>query len=152
MTASTTIYSVLPQYFGNGTVDWDGPSDTLMMALVSSSYVPSQTSHAQWADVSANEIANGNGYVTGGTSCAGTVTRSGATTTFNLADAVWIASGGNIPAFRYVVLYDAITRNGVTNPLCFYGLGDITPADIPQTLNGATLRIKINTAGIFTSP
>lgn len=133
-------------------MDWDGPSDTLMMALVSSTYVPNQTSHVQWADVSANEIANGNGYITGGTTVVGSVTRSGALTTFGLTDAVWIASGGNIPNFRYVVVYDSITRNGVINPLCFYGLGDITPADIPQTLNGATLRIKINTAGIFTSP
>lgn len=150
MTASTTLYSQIATDFGMATVDW--VADSLQMALVSSTYVPSQTSHTVWADVSANEIAAGNGYTAGGTTVVGTVTRVGATTTFGLTDAVWIASGGNIPNFRYVVAYAAITRDGLTNPLLFYGLADVTPADIPATLNGATLRIKINTAGIFTSP
>jgi hypothetical protein len=150
MTASTTIYSCAPQYFGNGTLDWD--TDTLKMMLVSSSYTPSQTGHVALADVSAFEIANGNGYVTGGTTCAATVVRVGGTTTFNLADAVWVASGGPIPAWRYAIVYGSVTRNGVVSPLAVYGLGDITPADIPATADGATLRARINSNGLFTTP
>lgn len=150
MTASTTIYSCAAQFFGNGTADWD--SDPIMVALLASSYTFSQTTHTQFADVSSTEIPAGFGYAAGGTSCVATVTRVGAVTTFNLADAVFIATGGNLPSFRYAVGYAAVTRNGVTNPLIFEGLCDITPADIPSTLNGATLRIRINTAGIFTSP
>ena len=96
MTASTTVYSCTPQYFGDGTVDLD--NDSIMVMLVTSNYAFSQTSHSVLADVSAFEIANGNGYVTGGTTCAATVTRVGALTTFGLADAVWIATAGNIPS------------------------------------------------------
>ena len=150
MTASTTVYSCAPQFFGDGTMDWN--SDQINVMLVQSTYVFNQTSHAQLSDVSAFEVANGNGYVTGGTTCAGTVSRAGALSTFGLADAVWIATGGSIPTFRGIVGYANVTRNGVTGPLAFYGLADITPADIPATANGATLRIRINTAGIFTSP
>jgi hypothetical protein len=150
MTASTTVYSCAPQFFGNGTLDWD--SDPINVLLLSSSYTFNQTSHAQLSDVSGSEIANGNGYLTGGTTCAATVTRAGGITTFTLADAVWVATGGSIPNFRSIVGYGNLTRNGVTGPLAFYGLADITPADIPATANGATLRIRINTAGIFTSP
>ena len=39
------------------------------VALVSSGYTPntdSSTGHSLWSDVSANEIANGFGYITGG--------------------------------------------------------------------------------------
>jgi hypothetical protein len=123
-----------------------------MMLLVTSNYSFNQTTHTQLSDVSAFEIAAGNGYSAGGITCVGTVTRVGALTTFGLTDAVWVATGGNIPNFRGVVGYSNVTRNAVVGPLIFYGLADITPADIPATLNGATLRIKINTAGIFTSP
>lgn len=150
MTASTTIYSCLPQYFGAGTVDWD--TDTLKMSLVTSNYSFNQTSHTQYSDVSAFEISTTGGYVTGGTTCVGTVTRAGAITTFDIDDAVWIATGGNIDPFRGVIGYMSGTKNGVVNPLMFYGLADITPADIPATLSGATLRIRVNTAGLFTSP
>jgi len=45
---------------------------TVKVALVSSAYTPdaANTGHDEWADVSANEIANGNGYTTGGATLA----------------------------------------------------------------------------------
>jgi hypothetical protein len=104
------------------------------------------------SDVSANEIAAGFGYTAGGVACTATIARVGATTTFSLTDGLWTASGGSIPVWRYAVIYASVTRNGVTNPLVSYILGDTTPADIPATVNGATLRVRINTSGLFTSP
>ncbi len=150
MTASTTIYSCTAEHFGKGTLDWD--TDQLMMMLVSSSYTFSQTSHSMVSTAAAFEIAAGFGYTAGGTTCAATVVRVGGTTTYNLADGVWVASGGPIPAFRGVVVYGNVTRNGVTGPLAMYGLADITPAAIPATADGATLRIRVNPSGLFTSP
>lgn len=48
----------------------DQPSDlegvTVKLALVTSSYTPDRDTHDFWDDVSANEVANGNGYSTGG--------------------------------------------------------------------------------------
>lgn len=53
------------------------------------------------------EIANGNGYTTGGT--AATVSASAQTTgtyKLTLADVIFTASGGAIANFRYAVLYN----------------------------------------------
>lgn len=89
-----------------------------------------------------NEVANGNGYTTGGN--AVTMTRSGTTTvTFDTTDpAVWTASGGSIVA-RFAVLYEV-----AGNVLC-YCLLDSTPADVTVTA-GNTLTLTINASGVFT--
>jgi hypothetical protein len=89
-----------------------------------------------------NEVANANGYTTGGNSV--TLSRSGTTTvTFDATDpAVWTASGGSIVA-RYAVLYEV---SG--NVLC-YCLLDDTPADVTVTA-GNTLTLTINASGLFT--
>lgn len=89
-----------------------------------------------------NEVANGNGYTTGGN--AVTLSRSGTTTvTFDTTDpAVWTASGAGFSA-RYAVLYEV-----AGNVLC-YCLLDSTPADVTITA-GNTLTITINASGVFT--
>jgi len=54
------------------------------------------------------QVANGNGYATGGISC-GTVTGAQASGTFKFTlgtDPVWTAAGGTIGPFRYAVLYN----------------------------------------------
>lgn len=127
---------------------------TLKMALVASTWTPDATvtGNGAYSDVSANEIANGNGYTTGGaslTSLASTAISGG----YKLAsaDVTWTASGGNIPAWRYGVLYASGTFNGKTNPLVGYFLGDTTPADIPATTSGNTLTISCPANGWFTA-
>lgn len=89
-----------------------------------------------------NEVANGNGYTTGGNSV--TLSRSGTSTvTFDTTDpAVWTASGAGFSA-RYAVLYEV---GG--NVLC-YCLLDSTPADVTITA-GNTLTLTINASGVFT--
>lgn len=88
-----------------------------------------------------NEVANANGYTTGGE--ATTLSRSGTTTvTFDATDVVWTASGGSITA-RFAVLYEV---GG--NVLC-YCLLDSAPADVTAT-NGNTLSVNINASGVFT--
>jgi hypothetical protein len=46
----------------NKEIDWD--SDTIKVALLSSSYTPNQDTHDYFDDVSANEVT-GTGYTTG---------------------------------------------------------------------------------------
>ena len=89
-----------------------------------------------------NEVANGNGYTTGGN--AVTLSRSGTSTvTFDTTDpAVWTASGAGITA-RYAVLYEV---GG--NVLC-YALLESPAADVTVTA-GNTLTLTINASGIFT--
>lgn len=126
---------------------------TVKLALVSSSYTPntdSSTGHSLWSDASGNEIANGNGYTTGGvslSSLAATAISGGFK--FSSANPSWTASGGNIPAHRYYVMYVSGTLWGMTNPLIGYFLGDSAPADIAATTSGNTLTVTCPSGGWF---
>ena len=126
-------------------------SANLRMALVSSAYTPSagETGHSLWSEVSANEIANGNGYTTGGVALTGVATAITNGAKLSSGNAAWTASGGSIPAFRYAVLYYLGTLWGMTNPLVGYILCDNTPADIPATTTGNTLTITCPAGGWF---
>lgn len=87
----------------NGTIDMD--SDSFRMALVTSSYSPNQTSHDTWSDVSANEVANGNGYATHGQALTPNVTRSGLAVTIDADDQSWANS--TITAKYAVIVRDS---------------------------------------------
>ena len=101
------------------------------------------------ADLS-GEIANGNGYTTGGEALTGvTLTQTAGVVTFDADPIVWTASGGPIPAWRYGYFYYLGTLNFKVNPLLGHFLGDNTPADIPATTNGNTLTVTPNAAGII---
>lgn len=122
------------------------------LALVTSAYVPDATvaGHSLWADISANEIATGQGYTVGGV----TLTTPVATAItggfkFSSGAAVWTASGTGIPAHRYYVLYMLATLWGRVNPVIGYFVGDATPADIPLTTAGNTLTITPAAGGWF---
>jgi hypothetical protein len=125
---------------------------TVKVALVTSSYTPNAANngHSLWSDASSNEIANGNGYNTGGVT-PGSLTTSLVTNghNFDSADPSWTASGGNIPAWRYAVMYVSGSLWGKTNPLIGYFLGDNTPADVPATTSGNPLTITVPAAGWF---
>lgn len=125
---------------------------TVKVALVSSSYTPNAANNGNsvWADVSANEIANGNGYTTGGYTLT-TDTTSLVTNGHNYdsEDPSWTASGGSIPAWRYAVMYASGSLWGKTSPLIGYFLGDTTPADVPATTDTNPLTITVNAAGWF---
>ncbi len=125
---------------------------TLKLALVTSAYTPSagETGHSLWSEVSANEIAAGNGYTAGGITLS-SVAKTAITNGWKLSSAnpVWTASGGNIPAHRYYVLYVSGTLWGLTNPLVGYFVGDTTPADIPATTAPNTLTVTVPAGGWF---
>lgn len=85
----------------NGTFDIDSDSFKVALFLSTSNIGPSSTTFAGVT----NQVANGNGYTTGGQ--AVTLTLSGTTTVevrFN-SNPTWTASGGDITA-RWAVLYE----------------------------------------------
>lgn len=119
--------------------DFDIDSDTFKIALFqsTSNIGAASTTYAGLT----NEVANANGYTTGG--LATTMTLSGTTTvTADTSDVVWTASGGSITG-RFAVLYE------VSGKVLAYCLLDSTPADVTAT-TGNTLTITINAAGVFT--
>ena len=116
-------------YLLNGTFDID--SDTYKMALFQSTSNIGAAS-TTYAGVT-NEVAQANGYTTGGTSV--TLSLSGTTTvTVGITDASWTASGCSITA-RFAVVYEV---SG--NVLCYCTL-DSAPADVTVAA-GNTLTIS----------
>jgi len=97
-------------------VDWVG--DTIKVALATSSFTPNQDTQDFYDDLT-NEVANGNGYTTGGATLGTkSVTFDGATNTVALKAATtsWTASTFTC---RYAVIYKD-TGTPSTSPLLGY--------------------------------
>jgi len=139
MATSITAYDTFWKLALTGGMDLD--TDTLKVALVTSSYTP-DTAHEEWADVSTYEVASGDGYTTGGITLASPVVTNDH---IDYADPVWTAL---TKTFRYAVIYKSGSGGGLTNPLVAYLLLDTTPADIVS--NGSNYMIQWNsTDGLF---
>jgi hypothetical protein len=125
---------------------------TVKMLLTTSTYAPttSETGHTVLADIT-NELANANGYTTGGATLATpTITAVSGGFKFSTGNASWTASGAGIPAWRFGVLYVSGTLWALTSPLLAYFTGDSAPADVPLTASGNTLQITCPAGGWFT--
>ena len=94
------------------------------------------------------EIANGNGYTTGGQSVANAGTRVSGVVTVQGTQVVWTSSGAGMAQFRYVILYND-TPTSPADPLISswdYGSGLTLGVD-------ETFTVKFNNASpgdIFT--
>jgi hypothetical protein len=121
-------------------------TDTIKMALFQSTSNCGNAALAttQYATLT-GEVAQANGYLTGGVACAATWFDAAGTETFDVADAQWTAAGGPITA-RYAVLYDDSEAN---KRLIAYCLLDSAPADVTAA-DGQTLTIQISINGVFT--
>jgi hypothetical protein len=131
MAVSATLYDKAWRLLNTGGIDLD--TDTIKIALVTSAYTPS-TAHDEWADVSANEVASGAGYTTGGITLA---TPAVTNTTVGFADPTWTSL---TKTFRYAVVYKSGSGGGLTNPLLFYLLLDTTPADVVSSGSNYTIQ------------
>lgn len=98
-------------------VDW--VTDTIKATLHTSTFTPNQDTH-DFADDLTNELANGNGYTTGGVTLGtrSTVYDSGSNTTRMIAaSAQWTFSA--LKTFRYAVIWKD-TGAAATSPLLGY--------------------------------
>ncbi len=144
--AALVFYNEFKKYIADGTFDLDG--NTIKAMLLTSSYTPSVANDDIKADIVANEVANGNGYTTGGVTVAATWVRSSGTVTFDVADPAWTGSSSGFVA-RYLVFYASGTLNGHTDPLIGYVVLDSAPADVSFAA-GNTVTVQINASGLFT--
>jgi hypothetical protein len=126
-------------------IDWS--SDTIKAALFTSAYTPAQDTDELYSGISANEVANGNGYTTGGNTCTSidpAYTAGTNTGKFDAADpTVWTASGAGF-SFRYVVIYDATSD-------VLIGYLDYGSTVTMSGANADTFTLTFDAAGVFTT-
>lgn len=105
---------------GNG-VDFD--SDTLKIALLTTSYTPDMDNHTFYSEVSTYELAAGDGYTTGGQALS-TPAVAGVTA-LDLAKATYSNltwTFASAKTFRYLILYKF---TGVNSTSLLVGLIDV---------------------------
>lgn len=137
------VYNLAKESIGDSTIDLDG--HTFKMALFTSSSNANTLTNNLLGDLS-NQVANGNGYTTGGITLTNvTWNNSSGTVTFDCDNVQWVASGSGITA-RYAVIYD---DTAASDPLLCVCLLDTAPADVTATAGNA-LNITINASGVFT--
>jgi hypothetical protein len=93
-----------------------------------------------------NQVAAGNGYVTGGQGLAGEVWTAGASAgqiKFDADDPIWTATGGTIPNIKAAVLY----MSGTNHVL---GYASLTSSQFTLAM-GNTLTLQMHSSGIFTA-
>lgn len=120
------------------------------LSLHTSGYVPSAgpAGHALASQLT-NEISGG-GYPVGGmTLDTPTKTALANGFKFSSGNAEQVATGENIPAWRYGVLRVEGTVAGKLNPVIGYFLGDNAPADVPETTVGNPLTVACPANGWF---
>jgi hypothetical protein len=143
------MYADAKKYLADGTFDLDDTTNWKMALFQSTSNCETLTTGTDVYGDLTNEVANGNGYTTGGVAITGvTWAESSGTITFDCDNAVWTASGGSIVA-RFAVIYKNATVNSIVKPLLCVCLLDTTPANVTAT-DGNTLTIAINASGVFT--
>lgn len=107
--ATFTLFDQFIFSLGGSDIDLD--SNTFKAVLTNSA--PTADTDDELADIT--QIANGNGYTTGGVTLASvTWAETGAGTgiwQWSAADFSWTASGGTFGPFRYIVVYDDTSAN-----------------------------------------
>jgi hypothetical protein len=141
-TGTLIVYDSYKRDLQNGTIDVD--TDTFIMGLSTSTYVPDRSAHETVANIT-NEVV-GNGYARQTLTGVALTEPVAGTWRFDSNDAVFTAAGGSIVA-RYWWLFDD-TPTAPADPLAFYGLLDNTPADVTTT-DTNTLTVQVNASGYY---
>lgn len=100
----------------SGNIDFD--ANTLKVALVTSSYTPNIDTHHYYSDLT-NEVANGNGYTTGGATLASVTVTEDDTNDRAYLDAADLTWSTSTITARGAVLYKD-TGVTTTSPLIAY--------------------------------
>jgi len=139
-TGTLNVFDSYGRELHNKNVDID--SDTFIVGLTTSTWVPNKATHEALADVT-NEVS-GSGYARQ-TLASVTLTEPVAGTwRFDSADPVFTATGGSIVARFWFMFND--TATAPLDMLTFYGLLDNTPADVTTT-DTNTLTLQVNASG-----
>lgn len=139
MPVTISLYNHTAKLFADGS---NAAADTYKVRLMSAATF--NATHTTLAATSGTEVANGNGYTTGGATLAGVTVATTTTNdaTFDANDVTWSASGGSISAVA-AILYNSTDTN--SPPLAFIDFGGTETAG-----DGTDFKIVWNASGIFT--
>jgi len=136
---SVSLYNHTAARFADGS---NAASDTYKVKLLTAATF--SAAHTTLAATGGTEVANANGYTTGGATLANlavtTVTANDAK--FDADDVTWTASGGSITA-AYAILYN--DTDASDPPVAFIDFGGSQTAG-----DGTDFKIIWNASGIFT--
>lgn len=116
--ATIAKYNSFLKFQMDGTAPIDFNTDTIKVAITTSTYTPSATTHDYFNDIT-NEVS-GTNYSSGGSSLASlSLTESSGTVTFDAADVTWSAHASGFSTGRYGIIYKS-TGTSSTSPLFGY--------------------------------
>ncbi len=101
----------------------DFSSDVFKIILMDTGFVFDIDADHGYADVSGDELANGNGYTTGGVTLAGvsiTEDDSNDYTLISWSNATWTASGGSIGPTPGAIIFDDTPTSPQADPIVGY--------------------------------
>lgn len=109
----------------------DFANDVFKIALMKTGFTFDKDADEKWADVSTDELGNGNGYTTGGATLAGVAVTEDDTdnrTEVTWNNAAWTARGGAIGPTPGAIIYDTTAANSPIVGYIDFG-SDQTQAD-----------------------
>lgn len=101
----------------------DFASDTFKIILMATGFTFDPDTHHGYADVSASELASGNGYSTGGNTLSGVSVTEDDTndyTEITWSNTTWTASGGDIGPTPGAIIYDDTATSPQADTLIGY--------------------------------
>lgn len=136
MAVNFTLFDKFPGNSLDALIDMD--SDSFKAALTNSA--PNQSTANVIGDIT--EIANGNGYTTGGVALTNVVVTliGGGVYMFDCDDFSWTSSGAGMAAFRYGVIYSTTTNKLV---------GWWDHGSSISVVVGAQYQVVVNANGLF---
>lgn len=129
--ATVTIFDAFPEAAAEGKHNL--ASDTLKVAL--SNTAPNKATATQLSDIT--QISAGNGYTAGGvTATVDASTQTSGVYTLTLSNVSWTASGGDIAANRYAILYNDTATNDDLIAYADFGVSAVIADGNTETANG----------------
>lgn len=120
----------------------------LRAVLVTSSYTPDQENHDTWSDISANEVADGNGYSTHGKALTSiSITKSALEVFFDADNLIWTSS--TITAKYLVIVKDANTDGSLAAGDKVVGYVDLETGGGSVSSTAADFTVNMNASGLL---
>lgn len=119
--ATYNKFNSFTEYLSEGVFDFNtGNSHTYKVMLTNTAPVAGDS---LYGGISANEVANGNGYTTKGATTTITNSTSGGVAKILASDVSWTGSGAGFGPFRYVVIFDDTPTSPADPLIAWYDHG-----------------------------